>query len=270
MRLLVRGGPHPAPAAFLLELVPGPHHQKQESQNGVSPQEHHPARGPRGGRRCGRSRRRAARRNGEPKTTAAKRKRAHTPSAMEREVERRGVGDPHKHSLERYLKAGWPRSPNAASSARPRWRLTASTSPGPSAYRAYPAGKLVPGRSRRPLWHLLQRGGVAHKAKADGSRDSRPLSPRTVLHVHRVLHTALEQARKWKLISENPARDAKAPTPRRISPQGVHRGRGRPAARRPPEIARPTPYFRPCSSPAFGDRSCSVWRWTRSTSTPER
>jgi len=34
-----------------------------------------------------------------------------------------------------------------------------------------------------------------------------------VLHVHRVLHTALEQARKWKLISENPARDATAPSP---------------------------------------------------------
>ena len=36
---------------------------------------------------------------------------------------------------------------------------------------------------------------------------------RTVLHVHRVLHTAFEQARKWKLIGENPARDAKAPSP---------------------------------------------------------
>jgi integrase len=32
------------------------------------------------------------------------------------------------------------------------------------------------------------------------------------MHVHRVLHTAFGQARKWKLISHNPASDATAPT----------------------------------------------------------
>jgi integrase len=49
--------------------------------------------------------------------------------------------------------------------------------------------------------HLLKQGG----------RGGRSLSPRTVINVHRCLHGALEQARKWKLIAENPARDARAP-----------------------------------------------------------
>jgi integrase len=34
-------------------------------------------------------------------------------------------------------------------------------------------------------------------------------------NVHHFLHAALEQARKWKLISENPARDARAPSAER-------------------------------------------------------
>ena len=35
----------------------------------------------------------------------------------------------------------------------------------------------------------------------------------TVLHIHRVLSAAFERARKWKLIAENPCKDASAPTP---------------------------------------------------------
>jgi integrase len=41
------------------------------------------------------------------------------------------------------------------------------------------------------------------------------LKPSSVRANHRVLHAALEQARKWKMISENPARDAKAPAARK-------------------------------------------------------
>ena len=33
----------------------------------------------------------------------------------------------------------------------------------------------------------------------------RQLAPRTILYTHSILHAALEQARKWKLIAENPA-----------------------------------------------------------------
>jgi integrase len=50
---------------------------------------------------------------------------------------------------------------------------------------------------------LLRRGG----------RDSRPLSPRSVHHVHRVLSAALRQACRWKLIAENPAAAASPPSP---------------------------------------------------------
>ena len=49
-------------------------------------------------------------------------------------------------------------------------------------------------------------------------------TPRTVLHTHRIMRTALEQARKWKMISENPARDATAPTPRRTSTKAFTEG----------------------------------------------
>jgi integrase len=57
---------------------------------------------------------------------------------------------------------------------------------------------------------LLQSGGAARKAGGD----PRPLNPRTVLHVHRALQIAFEQARRWRLIGENPCRDATAPKPR--------------------------------------------------------
>ncbi len=139
---------------------------------------------------------------------------------QEREVERRGVGDPQKHSLERYLK---------------RWlvTLTERGEHSPSTLEAYRehvarAHKLIGHISLEKLTTadldacygaLLSRGGVAKKANPDGSRDPRPLSARSVLHVHRVLHTALEQARKWKLIGENPARDAKAPKVGKAAPK---------------------------------------------------
>jgi integrase len=62
---------------------------------------------------------------------------------------------------------------------------------------------------------LLRQGGVARTANPDGAKDTRPLTPRTVSHIHAVLHCALERARKWKLIGENPAKDASAPSPQR-------------------------------------------------------
>ena len=136
---------------------------------------------------------------------------------MEQEVERRGIGDPQKHSLERYLKR-W------LATLTERGELSPTTL---SAYRwqaamAYPhighipLEKLSPADLDGLYAILLRRGGVARKIGADGKWDSRPLAPRTVLHVHRVLHSALEQARKWKMIGE-PAKDATAPTPRRTS-----------------------------------------------------
>ncbi len=150
-------------------------------------------------------------------------------SRMEQEHERRGIGDPERHSLERYLK---------------RWvaTLAARGEHSPTTLQAYRRNVTI---ASRHIGHialervspadldslyttLLQRGGVAFKADADGKRGTRPLNPRTVLHVHRVMHRALEQARKWKLIGENPAKDATAPTPRKstvraFSPDEVNR-----------------------------------------------
>jgi integrase len=135
---------------------------------------------------------------------------------MEQEVERRGVGDPQKHTLERYLH---------------RWiaTLAARNEYSPSTLQSYrwlsaiiirnigqmPLEKVAPADLDQLYTTLLRRGGIGRKLNADGSKPSRPLEPRTVLHVHRVLHNALEQARRWKMIAENPAKDARAPTPRK-------------------------------------------------------
>jgi integrase len=53
--------------------------------------------------------------------------------------------------------------------------------------------------------HLLAHGG------AKGG----PLSPRTVHHVHRILHTALKRAVRWRLIGSNVAAEAEPPSPGR-------------------------------------------------------
>jgi integrase len=135
---------------------------------------------------------------------------------VEEEVERRGVGDPQKHTLEVFLK---------------RWLATLADrgEHSPTTLAAYrwqadiacrhighiPLERVSPGDLDQLYSVLLRRGGVARKPNADGGKDARPLAGRTVLHIHRVLHTALERARKWKLIGENPARDASAPSPQK-------------------------------------------------------
>ena len=51
----------------------------------------------------------------------------------------------------------------------------------------------------------------------------RGLSPRTVLHVHRLLFQALERAVRWQLIVRNPARSVDAPRARRREMQALSR-----------------------------------------------
>jgi integrase len=135
---------------------------------------------------------------------------------MTQEIEGRGVGDPQQHSVERYLR---------------RWLATLADrnehSPSTlSGYRRYVAlankyighislERLSPADLDGLYAELLRRGGVSRQGKRGEEKAPRPLNPRTVLHVHRVLHTAFEQARKWKLIRENPSRDATAPSVRK-------------------------------------------------------
>ena len=135
---------------------------------------------------------------------------------MEIEVERRGIGDPQKHNLERYLK---------------RWIATLADrgEHSPSTLPAYrwqakiairhighiSLEKLSPADLDQLYATLLRRGGIARKLNADGTKGTPAADPRTVLNVHRVLSNALEQARRWKMIADNPAKDARAPTPGR-------------------------------------------------------
>lgn len=141
----------------------------------------------------------------EAKTHAAK---------MEQEVENRGVGDPDKHTLESYLKR-W------ISTLEYRGEHSPTTIAG---YRRHiglvsrhighiPLERVSPADLDQLYATLLREGGTARKPNKDGSKGTRPLTARTVLHVHRCLNVALDRARKWKLISENPVKDAEAPSP---------------------------------------------------------
>jgi integrase len=129
---------------------------------------------------------------------------------MAEERELRGVGDPHRHSTGEYLKR-W------LAHLRERGDHALTTLAGYHRHAAIaahhighiPLAKLGAHDLDR-LYVTLRRPGRG-RPRADG-KPARPLSPQSILHVHRLLHTALGQARKWKLIAYNPASDATAPT----------------------------------------------------------
>lgn len=126
-------------------------------------------------------------------------------------TERKGVGDPQRHTVERYLKR-W------LATLNDRGEHSGTTIEGYArcvdlASRflgALPLAKLTTQDIDHAYAAMLKRGG-----KVRGKTTTRPLTSRTVLNVHRCLHTALEQARRYRLIPENPARDARAPSPRK-------------------------------------------------------
>ena len=77
---------------------------------------------------------------------------------------------------------------------------------------AIPLEKLTAGEIEAGLGRLRQGGGKVQKRLKKGTvADCRPLAPRTVHHVFSVCHNALEQARRWRLVGENVARDVKPP-----------------------------------------------------------
>ena len=45
-----------------------------------------------------------------------------------------------------------------------------------------------------------------------GGYGGKPLSPRTVLHCHRIIHAALARGVRWRLLPMNPASEAEAPS----------------------------------------------------------
>ena len=130
---------------------------------------------------------------------------------MEAEIEKRRVGDPARHTTEQYL-TRWmatlqDRGEHSPTTLEGYTRCIAMAQPWVG---DIPLSRLSAADLDHAYGELRKRGGRTRDGK-----QTRPLTARTVLNVHRCLHTALEQARKWKLIAENPARDARAPSPLR-------------------------------------------------------
>jgi hypothetical protein len=91
-----------------------------------------------------------------------------------------------------------------------------------------PVAHIIPQLGQIPLPHLCashivaaQRHWLTAGRLAPAARRGTPLSPRTVLHHHRVLHEALAQAVRWGDLARNPI---EAVDPRRVD---RHEGRAR-------------------------------------------
>jgi integrase len=136
----------------------------------------------------------------------ASRKQAAAHAAQMREIERRGIGDPHRHDLAGYLRA-W------LAHHRERGDLAPTTMRGYERNAALAARycghvlleKLTP-RDLDALYAKL----LTHGSQPKGP--PRPLSRQSVMHVHRFLHAALRQAVKWRLVSHSAAADASPPS----------------------------------------------------------
>lgn len=135
---------------------------------------------------------------------------------MAEEVENRLVADPQRHTVAQFL-ARW------LATLRHRGELSPPTIVGYqrsvdllARYVGHvPLAKLTPLHLDEAYSELLRSGGKSRKLDEKGERRPQPLTARSVHHVHRVGHTAFEAARRWKLIAENPARDARPPSPNR-------------------------------------------------------
>jgi integrase len=127
-------------------------------------------------------------------------------AAQMREVERRGVGDPHRHDLAGYLRT-W------LAHHRERGDLAPTTMRGyernaalAARYCGHVLLEKLSGRDLDALYAKL----LTHGSQPKGP--PRALSRQSVMHVHRFLHGALRQAVKWRLIPHNPAADATPPS----------------------------------------------------------
>jgi len=128
-------------------------------------------------------------------------------AAQMREIERRGVGDPHRHDLASYLR-GW------LAHHRERGDLAPTTLQGYQrnvALAVQHCGHVLLEKVTARALDALYGKLLTHGSQPQGA-PPRPLSRQSVLHVHRLLHTALRQACKWRLIPHNPAADATPPS----------------------------------------------------------
>src|SRR5262249_1889634 len=85
-------------------------------------------------------------------------------------------------------------------------------------YEGYVRGQITPALGHHPLAKLqpLHIQGFYSQALQNGrKRGGGGLSAQTVLHLHRILHRALEQAVKWQLLARNPCDAVEPPRPER-------------------------------------------------------
>lgn len=144
-------------------------------------------------------------RHTEARTFAAK---------MEREIEQRRVGDPDRATVAEYL-GNW------LTFLDTQGELSVTTRAGYGRYvklairelGQIPLERLTARDLDLAYARLRAQGGSPRSTAAKAAGTTHPLAARSILHLHRVLHSAFEQARKWRHIAENPARDASPPSP---------------------------------------------------------
>jgi integrase len=130
-------------------------------------------------------------------------------AAQKEQEERRGVGDPEKHTCAQFLRR-WLATLRDRSEHSPTTLASYTRCVSMAIREIGQLEKLGPAHLDDAYTRLHKRGGRIRR----NPEATRPLTARTVLHVHRCLHTAFEQARKWKMIAANPAADATPPSPR--------------------------------------------------------
>ncbi len=134
---------------------------------------------------------------------------------MEAECEKRGIGDAEKQTFAAFterLLGHWEARGELAETSLIGYRRNLRLLSREIGH--IQIGKLSPLHIDEALVVLKMNGGAGRKHVKDGQpRGTRPLADRTLLHLYRIGSTAMEQARRWKLIPSNPFRDVKPPSP---------------------------------------------------------
>jgi integrase len=134
---------------------------------------------------------------------------------METECERRGVGDAEKQTFAAFKKrilSVWQERGELAETTLISYRRNLDLLS--REIGNVQISKLSPLHIDVALAALKANGGASRKpAKPGCKRETRPLADRTLLHIFRIGCTAMEQAKRWKLISSNPFKDSQPPSP---------------------------------------------------------
>ncbi|KZS55258.1 hypothetical protein AS890_14700 [Rhizobium anhuiense bv. trifolii] len=134
---------------------------------------------------------------------------------MEAECEKRGIGDAEKQTFSAFterLLAHWKARGELAETSLIGYRRNLGLLSREIGH--IQLSKLSPLHIDEALAALKATGGAARKSAKEGlPRGTRPLADRTLLHLYRIGSTAMEQARRWKLVASNPFKDVKAPSP---------------------------------------------------------